>query len=805
MKKILRLLQFIFGPVVTDFLEVRKEISSLNEPLRFKEALSDFFHIARNTGFVLIPALLSGVIFLFLPQGRDTLLLVIEQMDAGDYKQLVFLLICILIWSMFSELSVRYAIAIADNSGKSLRDSRVYWRKLSQRILASFALFWPILMVIAALIWCFYAATYMELHIKLIIFGIVIFCLFTMMRGLSWLYFHRKARIGNDPAQTLLGARSLPKNEYNWINRLYGMYNEFVYTLLKPSNFKGDYKKDMQSFTDHFVDAPLDFRAGFPQDQQVMNFHRILPGEFKLINKRNIITGRGDTYKWRYEIPNSFYTCFHRQVKRMAIIAMVLMVVIAFVPSDTGFFGVIGAPALICLAFACYSGIYSGLLFIDFGVLRGSFFQARWLLVIVLIVVSVINKDHPVNMTTAPNAPRNATTTQFTTWFAAYKQKMDSVYEGKNKYPVVFICAEGGALRTGAYTSILLTKLQQQLNAEGIDFKQSIFSMSGVSGGALGLAYYNAKAFESSQHDAHSGADVEDAIRFFKYDSMSPIIGKMLFGDFLNLFIPWHIRNFDRAIALEETWKRAYAGTLDRSENNRFAAQFIDGKRDPLKPILIINTTEIESGYQCWVSNTRPDSLLYQGKRDLLEKKIKSISYSTAVNFSTRFPLFSPGAEVDTVNGRFHYLDGGYVENTGAGATLELLNLLHLNKNEFKGIVPIVIYLRFSENDNTQAQNIHVANEFVEILAGIYNTRVGRSFTAIAQLNKLVREQAGVIIDLPLSKTEKDVPMNWMLSDQSMGNIVSDVDDKLAKRSHDAIKVKLFQNNIRYLPIDKNR
>jgi len=799
----IKLLTFIFGPVVKSVMEIRKEVRGLDEKLELKDAVGDFFHVARNTGFVLFPALLSGAIFLLLPQGRDTLLLVVEKMDAGDYRQLVFFLLGIVLWSMFSELSVRYAIAISDNSGKSLRDSRVYWRKVSQRLLAGFSLFWPSSMVLLALIWCYASATYMTTGVKIQYFGIFVVCLLAVMRLLSYLYFHRKPRLGNAPAQTILGARSLPKNEYDWVNRLYGIYNEYVYTLLKPSNFKGVYKTDMQFFANHIVHASAEFRAAFLQNAEVMNSQRVLPGKFELLNKEHIATDRGDSYKWRYCIPNAFYPGFHKQVGWMAVTAAVLMLAVSLVPAACGFFGAVGAPALICLAFACYSGTYSGLLFLDYGLFRKNFFTFRWALMGLLVVVSVINKDHPVNMGETANAPRNTVTGQFSTWFADYKAKMDKAYPGIQKYPVVFVCAEGGALRTGAYTSVFLTRLQHDLNVSGIDFKKSVFSMSGVSGGALGLAYYNAKAFGPDQQKAQTGADIADAVKFYKYDSVSPIVGKMFFGDFLNLFIPWHIKNFDRAIALEESWKQAYQGTLDGGEVNRFSAPFIDRKRDPLKPVLIINTTEIESGYQCWVSNASPDSILYQQKRDLLQQKVKEVSYSTAVNFSTRFPLFSPGAELDTVGGRLHYLDGGYVENTGAGATVELLNLLAQKSKGFEQVLPVVIYLRFSENDNAQAKNIHVANELLEIIAGIYNTRVGRSFTAMAQLNRLVNDRRGILIDEPLTENQEDVPMNWVLSGQSMNNIIRNVDQKLSDTVRNGVKVKLFEKGAKYLPTPK--
>lgn len=797
-----KFLTFIFGPVVTALLEIKQEVKGVkNDKLDIKDAIGDFLHVARNTGFVLVPAFLSGAIFLLLPQGRDTLLLVIEKMNAGDYRQLLCFLVGIVLWSMFAELGVRYAIAITDNSGKSLRDSRVYWRKLCQRFLAAFSLFWPSVMILLALIWCYNTATYMPSEMKNIYFSIFAICMLAILRLLSYLYFYRKEKIGNNPARTLLGARSLSKWEYDWINRLYGIYNEYVYSLLKPSNFKGNLRKGMNVFAANIVKVSETDRAHIPQNKELMSSLRVLPKEFEIINQSQILMPRGDSYRWRYYIPNSFFKVLHWQLMIMVAISVAMMFIVSIIPATYGFFSIVGAPALICIAFACYSGIYSGLLLLDYGFLRKSFIRVRWLLVVVLVVVSIVNKDHPVDMAQNANAPRNSINQQFDAWFKSYKANMDQAHPQNTQYPVVFVCAEGGALRTGAFTSIFLTQLQHHLDT--IDFKKSIFSMSGVSGGALGLSYYNAKTFETPAQKTTPRAELEQAVRFFKYDCLSPIVGKMFFSEFLNLFLPWHIKRFDRAIALEQTWERAYQNTLVAKEENRFSQPFIDGKKDPQKPVLIINTTEIESGYQCWVANASPDTLLYKQKRDLLQSKVKQISYSTAINFSTRFPLFSPGAEIDTVNGRLHYLDGGYVENTGAGSMLELLQLLYKDPKRVKGMVPIVIYLRFSDNDNTQTQNIRLSNELSEILVGTYNTRIGRSFTAIAQLNQFLRMHNGIIIDEPLDKEERYVPMNWVLSDQSMDYIMQDINAKLMDRSDHGINVRLFQKELKYLPAAK--
>jgi hypothetical protein len=773
----------------------------LRDKIEPKQRWKDFFFMIKSAGFVIIPAFLSGFIFLLLPQGKDTLLLVIEDMVSWKLGPFFFLLVGLVLWSGFSELAVRYAIAIADVSGNSLSEERVEWRKFLQKIFSEFFLFWPLIVLTIALVSCVVQASYMTAGTRVISSLILFLSMAVIVFGFSFFYLSWEPGEDGRTRLTFLGRHSITGEEKTWLSKLYGIYNEFVFSLSKGTNFKGKYRKLMDAFNGAVMtDEHL---TSFPKDSEVMSSNRIIPEKFELINKDDIQSLAGGEFKWRYRIPPDFYAQLHRQLKIMIAIAVLLFLIMAFTPADCRTFAVIGAPALLCFAFASYTGIYSGLLYLDYVIFRRFRFSARLLLLVLFIVTSVTNDDHPVRMSRYHSAERNGLLKQFASWSRHYRRSLqgqDSAISDTDTIPVVFICAEGGALRTGAYTSIFLTALQHRMNDRKVDFKNSVFAMSGVSGGALGLGYYNAKAFNFQKYLPRSGSDTTDAKTFFLYDALSPVIGKMLFGDILNLFIPWHVNNFDRAIALEESWEQAYKNTLDTNENNRFAQSFIENKTDTLKPVLLINTTEIETGYQAWISNVVPDSMPRVRQRDLLAGKVSDVHYSTAVNFSTRFPLFSPGAEVPGIgNGRYHYLDGGYVENTGEGSMLELLNSLDKNAPAFKHIRPIVITLRFSEDENDGVKNIHVGNEVTEIVNGIYNARVGRSFMAMDALTSFVRSKHGLVIDEPLTAGEREVPMNWVLSEQSMTNLMNDINHKLADSTNGGICAKLANPNLHLL------
>jgi ABC-type multidrug transport system fused ATPase/permease subunit len=801
-------LKVLAGSFVPAFQKGIFEIRFGFKRLAVRTLVHDFISVAANIGFVILPAFLIGFIFLLLPQGKDTLLLVVENLSAFKFLPLFFLLLGIFAWSMVSELSVRYAIYISDNSGKNLSDDRVAWRKTVQKLLAAAFLLWPSFIVFVSMFWCMLSATYMDKAPRFLCFGICFILIYWLMSFLSNLYFRKSGKASAGVyLKTRLGERSLPDREQKYLRKLYGIYQDFVYTLPKASSFQKGYKEELQHFSDYFTKSTRDFTEGFPQNPKVLIETRIVPAEFNLIDREKLLKGRGELYKWNYQIPALFYKGLHRQIKLFAGVSFLLFLLISFIPGWWPVFSWIGAPALICFAFACYTGIYAGLLYLDKSLFRNWKISVRLLLFIILILCSFYNQDHPVRMTDHKINKRETVLAQFNRWFINYKANIDK-QKGKGnqqkKYPVVFICAEGGALRTGAYTSLFLSSLCAKLEKEqNIDFKKSIFAMSGVSGGAVGLGLYNALNFENNAQIS-SNVSVALSKKFFQHDTLSPIIGKMLFGDFLNLFLPFHINLFDRSIALEKSWEQSYQSLIDKNQENVFSRSFTSRKIMPTQPLFIINTTEIETGLQCWMSNLTPDSLALKNQRDLLAEKVNELNYSTAINFSTRFPLFSPAAKVGGLNGkpRLHYLDGGYVENTGSASMLEVLQLLKSKSTYFNQITPIVITLLFSEEDKN-VPNIRFGNEIIEILNVLTHTRSGNSTISRFRLKQFLKENSEVCpIDEPLRPEEKNVPMNWVLSAQSMNNITSDIEDKLNNTSETGIINKL---RIQHLNFPQNK
>jgi hypothetical protein len=115
------------------------------------------------------------------------------------------------------------------------------------------------------------------------------------------------------------------------------------------------------------------------------------------------------------------------------------------------------------------------------------------------------------------------------------------------KLPIVIVSTAGGGLRAAYWTASVLGELHDM--SEG-KFSESLFAISGVSGGALGASVYRALLTEEEQGrtlpECRTSADPDSADRLkpslarcaqriLSRDSLAPALGSMLFTDTVNL------------------------------------------------------------------------------------------------------------------------------------------------------------------------------------------------------------------------------------------------------------------------------
>jgi hypothetical protein len=632
---------------------------------------------------------------------------------------------------------------MTDNSGHSLSIERIELRKLIQEKLANCFLYYPSALVLTAFVKAFFQ-NLSDIGTSWWILSTIIFLIALLVLLLRNLYQTNRPRING----RLFFWMHLSKAEIFWTSKLFGIFN--------------NYRVDL-----HKADTAI-FEGDLPRETVLPN-GSIIPSAFVLVEGPVELPGNKQVHVWIYRIPISYYRNLITQLMALCILSTVIILFFSFasIPIYQG----IGAIALICFSFASWQVLYTLVHFLDKAQpIPKINLTFRLLVLIWLCFCSYINNDHPTRWIEKEKSQIGQTPSEhFKSWIADI-----STSNNKEQIPVFFITSEGGALRTGAFTAMLLAKLQDSFP----DFKKHIYCYSGVSGGSLGLQFFQ------SIPDNFKKLNAEKAKEFFATDYLSPVTGKLVFGEILNYFIPYHIPSFDRAIALENAWELSWQPL----------AENFDHQIGSTKPAIFINTVESETGLPSVWSNILFDSSIpLASSRDLRNKFRLSIPYSTAINLGTRFPLVSPAGMIYWVrnNGdsiRLHYIDGGYFENKGQETILEMMQSLHLEN--YPRVKPYVLQFNFSQDDTTNV-NIRFANELRDIINGIENTRYARVNLGSEALKKYMHNNFDTqqIINLNLDISVKKLPMNWLLSQTAM-NRVDNYTDSLMHLKKDTLLMK---------------
>lgn len=281
-------------------------------------------------------------------------------------------------------------------------------------------------------------------------------------------------------------------------------------------------------------------------------------------------------------------------------------------------------------------------------------------------------------------------------------------------------------------------------------FEKQLFSISAVSGGALGaVVSYAALADAQDEQRAINGrlrppchesthkSDDDWYAPFLNIDaptgslrpwqpnqSWQSCLEALMAGDFLSpvfyslnrddlLSADNGIRDLlgierrgDRAAVLEQSWEMRYARlTRQPSPTDKTAKQLPtlaqsllevrqrtlgDGKNGNWLPMLFLNGTSVSSGRRIIASDINAPFGVFQDSDDLhtMLGSQRDIRLSTGATMSARFPIISPHGSIRDDVRRIvdRVVDGGYFENYGAITTLELVREL-----KRYGLDPLVI------------------------------------------------------------------------------------------------------------------
>lgn len=413
----------------------------------------------------------------------------------------------------------------------------------------------------------------------------------------------------------------------------------------------------------------------------------------------------------------------------------------------------IGSVTILCLFFILLTLIFSSLNFIS----RKFQFPITTLVLVYVVLLSWLglNDNHEIRKIENVSADKEmlpSIDTAFKEWLDARSQRIKKFVkpkerqktqteetnyarEGKKKYPIYIVAAQGGGIYAAHHTATALANLKKKIPV----LSDHLFAISSVSGGSFGAAVYAnglhldnvLKIGENQSHHSKlckkyirtlspkvksKGFDFVNFVDDYALapDFWSPIASAISFPDFLQRFIPKDIPEFDRARALEHTLENSWdTGTKEYAnlelglepkrlmELNKALESIRNFLREPyichwsstgVVPALIINTTEVNTGkrrifspFSFGAINGVNSRLKNLGKAKSQQNITSSpnlyptsLMYqtrlSTAAVVSARFPWITPTGwyRKGEAQSKIRLVDGGYFDNSGVVTALQL-------------------------------------------------------------------------------------------------------------------------------------
>jgi hypothetical protein len=242
---------------------------------------------------------------------------------------------------------------------------------------------------------------------------------------------------------------------------------------------------------------------------------------------------------------------------------------------------------------------------------------------------------------------------------------------GKPGSAVIVVAASGGGIKAAAWTTRVLTGLEE---SNPHIFGDSVRLISAVSGGSVGAMYF------VSEYDASGGGlpskteDLEKAVAQAEASSLDDIAWGLVYPDFLRVFVP-AFKHLDRGRALEAALTRE----LPNRRHHLFSplADWREGVLKGWRPAVVFNATVVESGERFLLGTT--DLSPASGRSSLRDPQFpqfagRDISLVTAARLSATFPYVSPAARPDIPGTQVHAVDGGYTDNYGMATLIAWLD-----------------------------------------------------------------------------------------------------------------------------------
>lgn len=418
-------------------------------------------------------------------------------------------------------------------------------------------------------------------------------------------------------------------------------------------------------------------------DDAVSGVHTALPGIIGIAALAVLVI----LYLFRFRRTHAFHYAAWASAYAIAVVTLVWFPLLS--PAALiGWSRWLGPLALALMQLITISAVVLGLIFLS----RATGFRIIFILTLIIAASATITQF----LTSSPapeKADANAETPKVV---LAFFDWLNQRKVGSARYPVYIVAAQGGGIYAASAAATFLGHLHDRERR----FHEHLFSVSAVSGGAVGSALYS--DFASKRRANPECTSVTPSVRaIVAQDHLSPVLAlvaaeygeKALLGlsarniHRLISMMLWRTpsKYVTRASALQESLileasKAGHCGGNPR--DTALSVPYSDGAQ-PGQPAFIFNTTHAETGERVAFA---PFKLRDVGQGSLSSfsddgfvslVKENSVDLATAAVASARFPGLMPALSFPTSKGQINFVDGGYADNSGvatAGAIFDALS-----------------------------------------------------------------------------------------------------------------------------------
>ncbi len=406
------------------------------------------------------------------------------------------------------------------------------------------------------------------------------------------------------------------------------------------------------------------------------------------------------------------------------------------------------------------------------------------LILLVPVIFSFTNNNHElraVENVKRVSSTQNTDVVYFGKWLENLKPiTLKDSTQKQEPVKIILVAAEGGGSRAAYWAAVVLCKYYEK-NPGSF---QHTFALSGASGGAVGIMFFNALACHTLEHKTGKALNADD-FRKMKMqldticgaDFLSPLTTGMVLPDALQKFLPFVIGKFDRGRYLEDGFAKSFEEVTQSSLLNEGVDSLYSA---PNKiPSLFFNCTHVETGRKSIISNLQLSPKYFKDVLDVETRIQKSVLLKTAVSCASRFPMVTPPALMMDTDGKpfGHLVDGGYFDNTGIETCLQLSQMM-VSTARNKGIpihIKIIGIINCAKPDTAPALGF---NYEAAPVVGFYNSWLRRAISnenMAARIGELTGEISYERVELNVGEN-KIFPLGWYLSNNARQQMMLQAD-----------------------------